>query len=160
MKLSIQAESAEELRDKTSGLLTQLAKSIAAVAPEAAEALESAVIASHEHEHSTRLRHRALRDSFDFVHAAYQSTLKAMLKEMGEALDAHVGTLAKAESPDFMAAVVAREDKELDAVLQGLESFGYDAARDFDTPGGLLHGLTIEDLQGVLTTMRDLRTKG
>lgn len=146
MKIRIEADSHDELREKSDALLRQLAKALSGAAPDVADALQKARVALPPKEDA--LKHEALRDFFQNVHKRYIDTLDRMLAEMGEALDAHVDEMKKS-GPDYTTGIISMESAAYDKAKEQLAVFGFSDA-DFTDPSGKLYGMSTNELRELL----------
>lgn len=149
MKIRIEADSPDELREKGDALLRKLAKALSGSSPEVAEALEKA--RSKLPPKEPALKHQALRDVADQMHARYQTMLDQMLGEIGRALDDHATGLSKA-GPDYTEGIIQLEQASYDRAKDQLALFGYQAS-DFEE-GGKLYGLSTNDLRELLKQLQ------
>lgn len=133
MKLRLEA-TPEEISAKGQQLLSQLAKAVRPHAPELAHALEEATSSASPEEEHADLKHEFLRESFRDVHKLYETTLDAMVTEMGAALDARVREM--------------RGGKPVAEIQEALGKSGFSDG-DFKS-GGLLEEIDADGLQALL----------
>lgn len=158
MKVSIEAESEEELQAKGSSLLLQLGRAFQKSMPAVADALEKAAALPPR---EPQLKHQALRDIHARVQRAYGDMLDRMLAEMGQAIDEHVEQVVRdkaaastvAASPNYASEIVQLESAAYEKMKQRLIPFGYDAA-DFEE-GGALYGMSVNELRDVWNQLRE-----
>lgn len=146
MKLRIEAESAEEVHAKSSELLSKLAKAFDGTP--IGDVLEKASTVTS----APTLRHEALKDLHDEVRTRYSLMLDNMLAEVGQALDDHVGTLAKS-GPDYASGILADAEAVYDKLKDQLAVFGF-GDEEFTSPNGKFFGFSVGELRDTLDALK------
>lgn len=86
MKLHIEASSEDEFRKGLPELVSRFAKAVEPYDAKLARLLND----TSTHDHDTDMKFPVIRAEVDGIHALYQQSLDAMLREVGATLDAHV----------------------------------------------------------------------
>lgn len=146
MKIRIEADTQDELREKGDAFLSKLAKALETSAPDIADALEKARTKLPAKE--SELKHQALRDVAAQARSRYQMMLDDMLGEIGRTLDDHVVGLTKSDDPDYTKGIVQLEQASYDRAKDQLALHGYTDADHLEN--GRLYGLSANDLRELL----------